>query len=219
MPASGGPFPVVLVVQEIFGWRTRTHWTFCRRLAKLSCFAWHAGNAARASGDILKADRLPEILKIVRTVPDAQVMSDPRRHSRFRQKSGKANTAKLAITSFCWGRPHCGCIRYNKDLKANWHFERDWSATRMICIRRTRWTWQKSRARSGSVRRHNQGIESTVDCVLPLPVNQLQPPRFVYMEPTAFYADYRPATARQADDGGCAGRVAQKKQRVISPAE
>src|SRR5579862_5827785 len=38
MPASGGPFPVVLVVQEIFGVHEHIK-DICRRLAKLGYFA------------------------------------------------------------------------------------------------------------------------------------------------------------------------------------
>ena len=39
MPASGGPFPVVLVVQEIFGVHEHIK-DVCRRLAKLGTWQW-----------------------------------------------------------------------------------------------------------------------------------------------------------------------------------
>jgi carboxymethylenebutenolidase len=43
------------------------------------------------------------ISKVVSKVPDAQVMSDLDATVDWAAKSGKGNTAMLAITGFCWG--------------------------------------------------------------------------------------------------------------------
>src|SRR5262249_40816772 len=118
MPESGGPFPVVLVVQEIFGVHEHIK-DICRRLAKLGYFAIAPELYAR-QGDVSKLTDIPEIFsKVVSKVPDAQVMSDLDAAVEFAKKSGKGNTAKLAITGFCWGgRIVWLYSAHNKDLKA-----------------------------------------------------------------------------------------------------
>jgi carboxymethylenebutenolidase len=117
MPGAGGRFPVVLVVQEIFGVHEHIK-DICRRLAKLGYFAVAPELYAR-QGDVSKLSDFQEIFKIVRTVPDAQVMSDLDAAVDVAKKSGKANTAKLAVTGFCWGgRIVWLYSAHNKDLKA-----------------------------------------------------------------------------------------------------
>src|SRR5215469_18553718 len=74
MPATGGPFPVILVVQEIFGVHEHIK-DICRRLAKLGYLAIAPELYAR-QGDVSGLTNFPDILKIVNKVPDAQVMSD-----------------------------------------------------------------------------------------------------------------------------------------------
>src|SRR5579872_2974128 len=91
MPASGGPFPTVLVVQEIFGVHEHIK-DICRRLAKLGYFAIAPELYAR-QGDVSKLTDFREIFsKVVSKVPDAQVMSDLDAAVEFAKKSGKANT-------------------------------------------------------------------------------------------------------------------------------
>src|SRR5215510_1917732 len=75
MPASGGPFPVVLVVQEIFGVHEHIK-DICRRFAKLGYCAVAPELYAR-QGDVSKISDIQEIMSsVVAKVPDAQVMSD-----------------------------------------------------------------------------------------------------------------------------------------------
>src|SRR6516165_9802498 len=72
MPASGGPFPTILVVQEIFGVHEHIK-DICRRLAKLGYFAVATELYAR-QGDVSKVDNFRDIItKVVSKVPDAQV--------------------------------------------------------------------------------------------------------------------------------------------------
>ncbi len=101
MPVTGKSFPTVLVVQEIFGVHEYIQ-DVCRRFAKLGYFAVAPALFAR-QGDVSKMSEMSEISKVVSRVPDAQVMSDLDAAVDWASKSGKANTAKLGITGFCWG--------------------------------------------------------------------------------------------------------------------
>ena len=101
MPAAGGPFPVILVVQEIFGVHEHIK-DICRRFAKLGYFAIAPEMYAR-QGDVSKLEAFPEILKVVTKVPDSQVMSDLDAAVAYAKGTGKADTVKLGVTGFCWG--------------------------------------------------------------------------------------------------------------------
>jgi carboxymethylenebutenolidase len=118
MPDSGGPFPVVLVVQEIFGVHEHIK-DVCRRFAKLGYLAIAPELYAR-QGDVSKLTDINEIIsKVVSKVPDAQVMDDLDATVAWAKKSGKGDTAKLGITGFCWGgRIVWLYAAHNKDLKA-----------------------------------------------------------------------------------------------------
>ncbi len=118
MPAKGGPFPVVLVVQEIFGVHEHIK-DICRRFAKLGYMAIATEMYAR-EGDVSKMTDIQEIIsKVVSKVPDKQVMSDLDATVAWAKKSGKGDTSKLAITGFCWGgRIVWLYAAHNKDLKA-----------------------------------------------------------------------------------------------------
>src|SRR5438105_1722154 len=75
MPDKGGPFPTVLVVQEVFGVHEHIK-DLCRRLAKSGSFAIAPELYAR-QGDPSKLSDGQQIMReIVAKVPDAQVNSD-----------------------------------------------------------------------------------------------------------------------------------------------
>ena len=101
MPSKGGPFPVVLVVQEIFGVHEHIK-DVCRRFARLGYFAI-APELYYRQGDVSQLKSIDEIRPIVAKVPDEQVMADLDAAVDFAQKSGKGDVAKLGITGFCWG--------------------------------------------------------------------------------------------------------------------
>src|SRR6201987_3390382 len=102
MPASGGPFPTVLVIQEIFGVHEHIK-DICRRLAKLGYFAVAPALYAR-EGDVSGMSDIQEIIgKVVSKVPDAQVASDLDATVAWAKGTGKADTTKLGVTGFCWG--------------------------------------------------------------------------------------------------------------------
>jgi len=118
MPDSKGPFPVVLVVQEIFGVHEHIK-DICRRFAKLGYLAIAPELYAR-QGDVSQITDMKDIFaKVVSKVPDAQVMSDLDAAVAWARKSGHGNTEKLAITGFCWGgRIVWLYSAHNKNLKA-----------------------------------------------------------------------------------------------------
>jgi carboxymethylenebutenolidase len=102
MPTGNGTFPTVLVVQEIFGVHEHIK-DLCRRLAKQGYFAVAPELYAR-QGDVSKMTDIGKIVgEVVSKVPDAQVMSDLDATVAWAKETGKADTAKLAITGFCWG--------------------------------------------------------------------------------------------------------------------
>lgn len=99
MPATGSKFPVVLVVQEIFGVHEHIK-DVCRRFAKQGYLAIAAEMYAR-QGDVSKLE-MKDIMPVVGKVPDSQVMSDLDAVVAWAGKN-KGNTARVAITGFCWG--------------------------------------------------------------------------------------------------------------------
>src|SRR5271155_3025894 len=102
MPAQGGPFPTVLVVQEVFGVHEHIK-DICRRLAKAGYYAIAPELYAR-QGDPSKYTDIPTLIsEIVVKVPTEQVMSDLDATEAYAKSTGKADTAKLAVTGFCWG--------------------------------------------------------------------------------------------------------------------
>ncbi len=102
MPEKGGPFPVVLVVQEIFGVHEHIK-DVCRRFAKLGHFAVAPELYAR-QGDVSKITDINEIVsKVVAKVPDVQVRSDLDATATWAEKSAEGDTSRLGITGFCWG--------------------------------------------------------------------------------------------------------------------
>ena len=102
MPKAAGTFPVILVVQEIFGVHEHIR-DLCRRLAKEGYFAI-APELYFRQGDVAGIGDIKEIIsKVVSKVPDAQVMADLDASVAYVKSTGRGDTAKLGITGFCWG--------------------------------------------------------------------------------------------------------------------
>jgi carboxymethylenebutenolidase len=102
MPASGQGFGTVLVVQEIFGVHAHIA-DMARRFAKAGYYAI-APELYFRQGDAKGYTEIPKLIsEIVAKVPDAQVMGDLDSCVEFAKGEGKADTAKLGITGFCWG--------------------------------------------------------------------------------------------------------------------
>ncbi len=101
MPATGGPFPVILVVQEIFGVHEHIR-DLCRRLAKQGYMAIAAELYFR-QGSVAGLTNINDVMKVVSKVPDAQVMSDLDASVAYARASGSGDVTRLGITGFCWG--------------------------------------------------------------------------------------------------------------------
>ncbi len=102
-PAGKTRLPVVIVVQEIFGVHEHIK-DLCRRLAHAGYYAIAPSLYAR-QGDAGKYDmaHVGDLVKdVVAKVPDVEVMTDIDSTVAF-AAGEHADTAKLAITGFCWG--------------------------------------------------------------------------------------------------------------------
>jgi carboxymethylenebutenolidase len=101
MPSKGGPFPVALVVQEIFGVHEHIK-DVCRRFAKLGYMAIAPELYAR-QGDVSKLKAIDEIRAVVVQVSDVQVMGDLDATVEYAKETGKGDVSRMGITGFCWG--------------------------------------------------------------------------------------------------------------------
>jgi len=101
-PDKGRAFPMILVVQEIFGVHEHIK-DVCRRFAKIGyCAA--APELYYRQGDASKLSDNKEIFaNIVSKVSDEQVMSDLDATVAYARRMGMAHNDKLGITGFCWG--------------------------------------------------------------------------------------------------------------------
>lgn len=101
-PGKGHDFPVVLVVQEIFGVHEHIK-DICRRFAKAGYCAVAPELFAR-QGDVSKMTDVQEIVsKVVSRVPDAQVMSDLDAAAQWAFRDSHGDNRRLTIAGFCWG--------------------------------------------------------------------------------------------------------------------
>jgi carboxymethylenebutenolidase len=102
MPATGTSFPIVLVVQEIFGVHEHIR-DVCRRFAKAGYLAVAPELYAR-QGDVSKMTDYKQIFaEVVSKVPDEQVMSDLDATVAWADKSSNGDPKRVAVTGFCWG--------------------------------------------------------------------------------------------------------------------
>ena len=100
-PATGTTYPVILVVQEIFGVHDYIK-DICRRLAKLGYLAIAPELYARQGEPRQYTDIQAILTQIVAKVPDAQVMADLDACVAWAKAHG-GNIDQLGVTGFCWG--------------------------------------------------------------------------------------------------------------------
>ena len=118
MPEKPGKYPVLLVVQEIFGVHEHIM-GMRRRFAKMGYYAIAPAMYAR-QGDVSKMTDIGAILStVVAKVPDAQVNADLDAAVAFAKASGSADAARLGLVGYCWGgRVAWVYALHNKSLKA-----------------------------------------------------------------------------------------------------
>ena len=117
MPASGGPFPVVLVCAEIFG---LNHYTkdICRRFAKLGYFAIVPDMYWRMA-DLTKIKDMAEIRPIVGKKRDSELVSDYDATVASVRASGKGDLTRMGVVGMCrGGRTSLVYAASNPSLKA-----------------------------------------------------------------------------------------------------
>ena len=119
MPATGGQFPVVLVVQEVFGVHEHIK-DMCRRLREDRLFRDRA-RALRPAGRPVEDRRHREAhLRHRQQGPRRAGDGRPRCVRRLREGvAARRDTAKLGITGFCWGgRTVLMYAAHNPNVKA-----------------------------------------------------------------------------------------------------
>ncbi len=109
MPGQGKTFPVILVVQEIFGVHEHIK-DICRRFAKQGYLAIAPELYAR-QGDVSKLADISQIMPIVAKVPDEQVLTDLDAAVIWAQNPGRATQANSASPAFAGAGGLSGCMR------------------------------------------------------------------------------------------------------------
>ncbi|MGF7055465.1 carboxymethylenebutenolidase [Bosea sp. OAE752] len=102
MPEGAGPFPIVLVIEEIFGVHEYIK-DICRRFAKLGYCAVAPELYARL-GDLSKMTDVQAIVRdVISKAPDATVLSDLDATAKWAAAASKGDAARLGVTGFCRG--------------------------------------------------------------------------------------------------------------------
>ena len=116
-PAGAGPFPVVLVIEEIFGVHEHIK-DLCRRLAKAGYVAVAPELFAR-QGDLSKMTDVQAIIRdVISKAPDDQVMKDLDAAASW-AGANKGDLGRMGVTGFCrGGRNTWFYAAHNPALKA-----------------------------------------------------------------------------------------------------
>jgi carboxymethylenebutenolidase len=116
-PTGAGPFPVVLVIEEIFGVHEYIK-DICRRFAKLGYVAIAPELYAR-EGDLSKMTDVQQIIRdVINKTPDDQVMSDLDAAGAYAVSHG-GDLGRMGVTGFCrGGRDTWFYAAHNPHLKA-----------------------------------------------------------------------------------------------------
>jgi len=116
-PAGVQNPPVILVAMEIFGLHEYVR-DVTRRLAKLGAFAVAPDYYFRKGVDLTKITEIPQLLPIVNSKPDAELMSDLDSTVAWAKSQG-GDTSRLGIIGFCrGGRTVWEYAAHNPGLKA-----------------------------------------------------------------------------------------------------
>src|SRR5215475_6300636 len=116
-PANAANPPVVLMAMEIFGLHEYVK-DVTRRLAKLGALAVAPDYYFRKGTDLTKITDIPQLLPIVNSKPDAELLSDLDATVAWAKAQG-GDTTKLGIIGFCrGGRTVWEYAAHNGALKA-----------------------------------------------------------------------------------------------------
>ena len=206
MPAQGERFPVVLVVQEIFGVHEHIK-DICRRLAKQGYLAIAPELFARI-GDVSKMSDIKEILeKVVSKAADAQVMKDLDNCIRWAE-ANNGDTGKVAVTGFCYGGRivwlYCA---HNESVKAGvaWYGRLKSAPTETQPKHPTDVAAQLKAPVLGLYGGKDQGIPIADVEAMRAALKTANKPAEIVVYPQAahgFHADYRPSYDKEAAQDG-----------------
>ena len=116
-PANAQNPPVILVAMEIFGLHEYIK-DVTRRLGKLGAFAIAPDYYFRKGVDLTKITDIPQLMPIVNTKPDAELLSDLDATVAWAKSQG-GDSSRLGIMGFCrGGRTVWEYAAHNKDVKA-----------------------------------------------------------------------------------------------------
>jgi carboxymethylenebutenolidase len=116
-PASAQNPPVILVAMEIFGLHEYIK-DVTRRLAKLGALAAAPDYYFRKGVDLTKITDIPQLMPIVNTKPDAELVADLDATAEWAKSQG-GDATRLGIIGFCrGGRTVWIYSAHNNDVKA-----------------------------------------------------------------------------------------------------
>jgi carboxymethylenebutenolidase len=203
MPLTGGPFPVVLVAAEIFGLNHYTKDT-CRRFAKAGYYAIVPDLYSRKV-DLTTITSMAEIMPIVNSKFDTELISDYDATVEFVRASFKGDLTRMAIAGFCrGGRTSLVYTSANPKLKAtvSWYGP--------VGGQPNAFTPRTAMDRVGEIRVPVLGLYGAKDAGVP--IDQVEKffaalkaagtPAELVVYPDAghgFHADFRPDNYRKAD--------------------
>ena len=207
LPKKAGRYPVVLVVQEIFGVHEHIK-DLCRRFAKQGYLAIAPELYARQGDPSKYQDWKQLFAELVSKVPDAQVMSDLDAAVAWAAKSGAGDPARVAVTGFCWGgRITWLYAAHSKTLKAGvaWYGRLDGQRTELQPQYPIDVAKSLNAPVLGLYGGKDQGIPLTDVDAMKAALAAAKSPSEIVVYPDAghgFLADYRPSyDAHAAADG------------------
>jgi carboxymethylenebutenolidase len=205
-PERGTAFSTVLVVQEIFGVHEHIK-DVCRRLAKTGYLAVAPDLYVRQGDPATLSNNKEIIAKIVRYVPDSQVMSDLDAAVSWAAKNG-GDTKRLGITGFCWGgRITWMYTAHNPNVKAGvaWYGRLTSPKTDTTPLHPLDVVEKINAPVLGLYGGADAGIPNDTVEQMNAALKQAGKPSTIHLYPDtphAFHADYRPSYRKEhAEDG------------------
>ncbi|WP_376701144.1 dienelactone hydrolase family protein [Bradyrhizobium australiense] len=219
-PAGVSNPPVVLVAMEIFGLHEYIK-DVTRRLAKLGAFAVAPDYYFR-KGDLTKIADMPQLLPIVNSKPDAELLSDLDSTVAWAKSQG-GDTSRLGIIGFCrGGRTVWEYAAHSSSLKAG-------AAFYGPLVDPPNPVWPKSPTQlAGDMKAPVIGLYGEADTGIPvatveafktaLAANKKTAEFKIYpAAPHGFHADYRPSYRKDAAEDAWAQMQAWfRKYGVLS---
>lgn len=220
MPVGNGPFPIVLVIEEIFGVHEYIKDT-CRRLAKQGYCAVAPEVYAR-QGDLSKMTDVQQIVRdVISKKPDGELLSDLDATAKWAAASSKGDANRLAVTGFCrGGRAVWLYAAHNPAVKA----AVAWYGT--LGGNRTDIQPKTAADVAGEIKAPVLGLYGGADTGIPVADVEKQRDTaraagktveiVIYPDtPHAFHADYRPSYRKQAAEDGWAKMLAWFKRHGV----